>query len=75
MTEGEYRVGVDFNPGGNPQVDEVKRKAAELIDYVLEHGRDRRTAALAATEFETAAMYAVKSLTKRVEQAPAQLPT
>ena len=32
LTIGQYRVGVTFNPGNNPLVDEIKRKSAELID-------------------------------------------
>jgi hypothetical protein len=33
-TTGEYRVGISFNPGGNPMVDKIKRAAADLIDLV-----------------------------------------
>ena len=64
-TEGQYRVGIDFNPGGHEQVNAIKAKAAELIDYVAEHGKDQRCTALAQTAFEDAAMWAVKSVTKR----------
>ena len=34
QTIGEYRVGVSFNPSGNPLIDEIKRKAADLIDMI-----------------------------------------
>lgn len=34
MTEGEYCVGVTFNPSANPLVDEIKRAAADLIDLI-----------------------------------------
>lgn len=34
MTEGEYCVGVTFNPSANPTVDEIKRAAAALIDMI-----------------------------------------
>lgn len=34
MSKGEYRVGVDFNPSGNPAVAEVKALAAKLIDAI-----------------------------------------
>jgi hypothetical protein len=64
MTEGEYRVGVSFNPSNNPKVDYVKLQAANLIDFVLKEGADPRTASLAATALEDAAMWAVKSITK-----------
>jgi hypothetical protein len=63
-SEGEWRVGVSFNPSGNVRVDHIKMVTAALIDYTLRHGADDRTAAEAATAFETAAMYAVKSVTK-----------
>ena len=65
QTEGQYRVGVDFNPDGNVNVDHIKLHTASLIDFVLQHGKDERTAALAATAFEDAAMWAVKSVTKK----------
>jgi hypothetical protein len=32
MTLGEYRVGIPFNPLSNPIVDDIKRRAADLID-------------------------------------------
>ena len=32
QTLGEYRVGLDFNPSGNEEVNELKRIAAGLID-------------------------------------------
>ena len=64
ITEGEFRVGIDFNPAGNPQVAEIKAAAADLIDMVGAYGCDERTAALAKTAFEDGAMWAVKSITK-----------
>ena len=64
MTEGEYRVGINFNPGGHPQVDHIKRVAADLIDYIMANGKDPHCADTAATEIESAAMWGVKSVTK-----------
>lgn len=69
MTEGEYRVGVSFNPSAKPEVDAIKAKAAEMIDLLapLAAQRDQpgaREAALAMTGIEEAAMWAVKALTK-----------
>ncbi len=74
-TEGEYRVGIDFNPSGNDTVTSIKERAALLIDmcndivqgskegdYPPEAGR---CAALAMTHFEDGAMWAVKAATKR----------
>ena len=69
-TLGEYRVGITFNPGNNPIVDEIKRLAADLIDCFDEHidGEEgpeiARLRALAMTHVEDAAMWAVKAVTK-----------
>lgn len=62
---GEHYVGIAFNPGGHGPVDHIKRIAAELIDYVLHEGRDPRCTAIAVTNIEQAAMWAVKSVTKQ----------
>lgn len=70
MTEGEYRVGVSFNPSNNATVDDIKRKVANLIDMLYPIATDRthpgsRCAAIALTELEGAAMWAVKAVTKQ----------
>lgn len=70
QTEGEYRVGVSFNPSSSSAVDEIKRKTAELIDLMMALTRNRgavgtREAAIAATAYEDAAMWAVKAVTKQ----------
>lgn len=69
LTEGEYRVGKSFNPSGNGSVDLIKAKAAELIDILAPVAANRehpgaRCAAIAMTEIESAAMWAVKAITK-----------
>lgn len=70
QTEGEYRVGVNFNPSGDSLVNDIKRKAAELIDIMSglqgrsDNGEAKRCAALAMTAFEDGAMWAVKAVTK-----------
>lgn len=70
QTVGEYRVGVSFNPSNNSAVDEIKRKTAELIDLMMALTRNRdaasaREAAIAATAYEDAAMWAVKAVTRQ----------
>lgn len=70
MTEGEYRVGISFNPSANPAVDAIKAKAAALIDLLEPISTDRahpgaRCASIAMTEIESAAMWAVKAVTKQ----------
>lgn len=63
-TEGEWRVGISFNPAGDDNVSLIKQRAAELIDLIEKHGNDSRCTALAQTAFEEGAMWAVKSITK-----------
>lgn len=70
LTEGEYRVGLNFNPSNNSAVDDIKRRAADLIDVLTLIAADRnhpgaRCAANAMEEIESAAMWAVKAVTKQ----------
>lgn len=75
MTKGQYRVGITFNPSGNELVDDIKRRAAELIDLIEKirssgDSHDQATEvirlkALAQTAIEDGAMWAVKAATKR----------
>jgi len=65
-TMGQHRVGVDFNPSHLTVVDEIKQRAADLIDMIDElpnPGNDEitRLKAIAMTEIETGCMYAVKA--------------
>lgn len=73
MTKGEYRVGINFNPSKASVVDQIKQKAAELIDLIEEipaDANDRpRLKAIAQTAVEEAAMWAVKAATKPEFQA------
>lgn len=78
MTKGEYRVGINFNPSADDMVGKIKRAAADLIDLIgeidcipksedelgLHAGEKYRLKALAQTEVESAAMWAVKAATK-----------
>lgn len=76
QTLGEFRVGITFNVGGSPQVDKIKRAAANFIDLCeelkteverrehLDRGEVIRLFALAETHMEDAAMWAVKAVTK-----------
>jgi len=73
-TKGEFRIGTDFNPSGNPAVARIKALAAELIDLVGAIPSDSRTTlgnekgrlkALAQTDIEKGAMWAVKAATKQ----------
>ena len=70
LSEGEYSVATPFNPGAHPEVDEVKKMAAAMIDYIWLHGKDGRCSAVALHEIESGAMWAVKSITKRPRGQP-----
>lgn len=65
-TVGEQRVKVDFNVDGNANVDQVKRKSAELINLAEDmrvggSGERQRLIALAQKAYEEACMWLVKA--------------
>ncbi len=76
-TIGEERVRVDFNQSGNELVADIKKRSAELINLLdavrndgvsKAYGRETsgeklRLISLAMTDFESAAMWAVKAVT------------
>ena len=79
MTKGEYRVGINFNPSADDHVGQIKRMAADLIDYIetiptnlgtasedqaTRQSEVARLKALAQTTVEEGAMWAVKAATK-----------
>ncbi len=69
MTLGEYRVGITFNPDGNAHVNEIKRRAADLIDYLNDWNSGDNPEAhelvlIAMRKIESAAMDGVKAVTK-----------
>ena len=68
MTEGQYRVGISFNPNNSSEVDYIKNKVSVLIDFIIANGKDQRCTAIACSEFESAAMWAVKSITKQKKE-------
>jgi hypothetical protein len=70
-TLGMSRVGISFNPSGDERVISIKQKAASLIDEikvysdVTDNDEAKRVFALAMTDVENAAMWAVKGITKK----------
>ena len=78
MTErtlGAHRVGVAFNPTRSTAVAAIKRQAAALIDAIERidaRGSQEivRLKALAMTDVESAAMWAVKAATHPHRAAP-----
>ena len=70
VTKGEYRVGIDFNPSGDGNVNRIKEQAAALIDTIadLDDKGDpefARCKALGMTAVEEGAMWGVKAATKK----------
>lgn len=72
LTFGEKAVGLTFNPGNNPKVDEIKKAFATAIDLcdAIRKGNGEvissevaRMASVAITEAQTAQMWAVKAVT------------
>lgn len=67
QTLGQKRVKAEFNPEKNGLIDQLKNKAAELIDLCEQlrtdgcTGEKHRVISIAQTEIETACMYAVKA--------------
>ena len=69
MTFGEKACGVSFNPGGNTDVDQIKRSFAAIVEdlhqrlLAAESGEVKRMLSIAITEAQTAQMWAVKAIT------------
>ncbi len=42
LTNGEFRVGIGFNPGGTSAVDQIKRAGADFIDLVEKLGTEHK---------------------------------
>lgn len=69
LSFGEKAVGLTFNPGGNEQVNEIKKGFASIIDAIdtlrqgSENGEVKRMLSLAITEAQEAQMWAVKGIT------------
>jgi len=82
MTKGEYRVGINFNPSADDTVGRIKSMASAMIDFIdgipvpfvdskesaVHSSEVARLKALAQTEIESAAMWAVKAATKPPSQ-------
>ena len=64
VTLGQKRVQRNFNPSAKKEVEDLKQKYAELLDYLeaLRSSTNGREVSIAQTEAETSCMYAVKSL-------------
>lgn len=64
LTVGELRVRTSFNPSNDSIVEQIKQKTAELINLCESlKPKDGRLASIAQTEYENAAMWAVKAAT------------
>lgn len=69
LTFGQKAVGLTFNPGGNADVELVKRKYADLIDLLdtmrtaAEGSEKKRIYSVAITDAQASQMWAVKAIT------------
>ena len=68
LTYGERAVGLNFNPGNNPDVQDVKEMYGDIIDRLHnmktpEQSERNRLISIAITEAQTAQMWAVKAIT------------
>lgn len=69
LSYGQKAVGINFNPGGHPKVNEIKELYARIIDLLDEqrthagHSEKGRILSVAITEAQTAQMWAVKGVT------------
>lgn len=50
-----------FNPSGSEVVDGIKRRTEELLAYLRENVPNNRERSIAITNYEQAAMWAVKA--------------
>ena len=51
----------EFNPSGSEVVDEIKQRTEDLLNYIRAHCPENRQRSIALTNYEQAAMWAVKS--------------
>lgn len=69
LTYGEQAVGITFNPGANPEVENIKYRFAQVIDTLHERREATDDAELksmltaAIQNAQTAQMWAVKAIT------------
>lgn len=50
-----------FNPSGSEVVQGIKDRTEELMQFIREHAPDNRCRSIALTNYEQAAMWAVKA--------------
>lgn len=68
LTYGQKAVGLNFNPGGDENVNKVKQFYAQIIDLINDMldgtpSEKARLIKIAITEAQTAQMWAVKAIT------------
>ena len=70
LTYGERAVGISFNPGANPEVENIKYRFAQVIDTLHERREATNDTELKAmlttaiTSAQTAQMWAIKAITR-----------
>lgn len=61
MSDEEATTIPSFNPSGSEVVDGIKQRTEELMAYIRENVPENRARSLAITNYEQAAMWAVKA--------------
>ncbi len=61
MSEAKPSTLPEFNPSGSDVVAEIKRRTDELMEYLRENVPNNRERSIAITNYEQAAMWAVKA--------------
>lgn len=61
MSEKKESTIPEFNPSGSDVVAEIKARTESLMEYLREHVPNNRERSLAITNYEQAAMWAVKA--------------
>lgn len=61
MSDQNASTNPSFNPSGSDVVAEVKRRTEDLLDYIRESVPANRERSIAITNYEQAAMWAVKA--------------
>ena len=61
MSDQEATTKPDFNPSGSDVVAGIKSRTEELMDFIRENVPENRARSIAVTNYEQAAMWAVKA--------------
>lgn len=61
MSDEKVSTKPEFNPSGSEVVAEIKQRTDDLLDFIREHVPNNRERSIGITNYEQAAMWAVKA--------------